>query len=211
MRALPSIVTLPTVVCVAMLAPFWWSDGRAAALSLATGYVAAALFAATLLVTPMWRLRRRREAPTHLPLRRSLGVHTGLTAIVHMLVSFPVHLQGDVVRYFFASDGLPLVTTFGLSNWVGLVAIAALIALLVTSTDGSLRRLGARRWKALHRLVWLAAALSFLHTLGYQDIRHASAALTIGLLVASGALAAVRLLGARLSRRVERIRVAPPP
>ena len=46
---------------------------------------------------------------------------------------------------------------------VGFAALLCLAPLAVTSTDGWVRRLGYRRWKLLHRLVYLAAALAVVH------------------------------------------------
>ena len=48
---------------------------------------------------------------------------------------------------------------------VGLAAWSILLALAVTSTNGWVRRLGYPRWKRLHRLVYLAAALGVVHFL----------------------------------------------
>jgi sulfoxide reductase heme-binding subunit YedZ len=38
-----------------------------------------------------------------------------------------------------------------------------LIPLAITSTSGMLKRLGARRWKRLHRLVYVTAVLGVVH------------------------------------------------
>ena len=38
-----------------------------------------------------------------------------------------------------------------------------LVPLVFTSTDGMIRRLGAKRWKQLHRLVYWASALAIAH------------------------------------------------
>jgi sulfoxide reductase heme-binding subunit YedZ len=46
---------------------------------------------------------------------------------------------------------------------VGFVAWLTLVPLAVTSTDRWVRRLGYRRWKALHRLVYGAAVLGVVH------------------------------------------------
>ena len=48
---------------------------------------------------------------------------------------------------------------------VGFAALLLLLPLAVTSTDGWVRRLGFARWKALHRLVYLAALLGVVHFL----------------------------------------------
>jgi sulfoxide reductase heme-binding subunit YedZ len=46
---------------------------------------------------------------------------------------------------------------------VGFAALVLLAPLAVTSTKGMVRRLGFPRWKRLHRLVYLAAALGVVH------------------------------------------------
>lgn len=48
---------------------------------------------------------------------------------------------------------------------VGFTAFVLLIPLAVTSTKGWIRRLGGARWNALHRLIYVAAALGILHYL----------------------------------------------
>ncbi len=45
---------------------------------------------------------------------------------------------------------------------VGFTAFVLLVPLALTSTKGAMRRLG-KRWKPLHRLVYLAALLAVVH------------------------------------------------
>ena len=45
----------------------------------------------------------------------------------------------------------------------GMGALVLLIPLAVTSTDAMIRRLGGRRWRALHRAVYLILPLAALH------------------------------------------------
>jgi methionine sulfoxide reductase heme-binding subunit len=45
----------------------------------------------------------------------------------------------------------------------GFAAFVLLIPLAVTSTSGMVRRLGFRRWKRLHRLIYAAAVLGVIH------------------------------------------------
>src|SRR2546429_6897750 len=47
---------------------------------------------------------------------------------------------------------------------IGLVALVLMAPLAATSTVGMIRRLGGRRWQALHRLAYPAAVVSVLHT-----------------------------------------------
>ena len=46
---------------------------------------------------------------------------------------------------------------------IGMLAFALLVPLALTSTDGSVRRLGYARWKRLHRLVYAAAGCGVVH------------------------------------------------
>ena len=195
MRAIPSVITIASLIGTGLLLPVWWRDGRYAALSIATGYVAAALLLMTLLVTPVYALVRHRSSPFHLPLRRSLGVHAAVIAGLHTIVSFPVHLGGDVRAFFFEPNGGLLLSRFGLSNWLGLCALGVLALLTATSTDGAIRRLGPPTWKRVHRLVYVVAALTVVHAIAYQSIRNATALLVIAFILATCALVGVRVLG----------------
>ncbi len=67
------------------------------------------------------------------------------TAAVHTLSA----IGADLVRPFFA---------------IGLAAFVLMTPLAATSTVGMIRRLGGRRWQALHRLAYPAAVASVLHT-----------------------------------------------
>lgn len=46
---------------------------------------------------------------------------------------------------------------------IGMTALALMIPLAVTSTKGWIRRMGNRRWTALHRLVYASALLGLVH------------------------------------------------
>jgi methionine sulfoxide reductase heme-binding subunit len=46
---------------------------------------------------------------------------------------------------------------------LGMLAFVLLIPLAITSTDGMIRRLGGRRWRALHRLVYPIGVLGVAH------------------------------------------------
>src|SRR5258705_509960 len=47
--------------------------------------------------------------------------------------------------------------------WYGTGALLILIPLALTSTDGMLSRLGAKRWKLLHRSAYVAIVLGMIH------------------------------------------------
>ncbi len=89
-------------------------------------------------------------------LRRVLGV----TAFAYALLHFLFYVGVDK---FFDWPTISRDLTRRPFLMVGFAALLCLAPLAVTSTDGWLRRLGYRRWKLLHRLVYLAAALAVVH------------------------------------------------
>ena len=106
----------------------------------------------TLLMTP---LRGMLHRPWPLQLRRMLGLYSFFYACLHLLT----YLWFD--QFFdwqeIANDILkrPFITA-GITAWLLLLPLA------VTSTNGMMRRLG-RRWKRLHRSIYLIAILGVLH------------------------------------------------
>ena len=85
---------------------------------------------------------------------------------------------------------------------VGAAAFLLLTPLAGTSTDAAVRRLGFRRWKALHRLAYAAAALGVVHFL-LRVKKDVTEPLAYGLVLATAlALRAV-------NRLLQRRRVAP--
>ncbi len=76
---------------------------------------------------------------------------------------------------------------------IGAVALAGLVVLGLTSTDGAVRRLGAARWQALHRLSYPAAALAVLHFFLQTRLDPSEAFVVTGLLA--------WLLALRVARR----------
>ena len=138
-------------------------------LTVATGYVATVLLALTLLIGPANLLLRRRT-PVSSYLARDVGIWAAMASVVHVIVGLhPERVRSDVlsfVDYFFA-DGRPLTNAFGWGNWTGLAATVIVIALLATSTDGSLRELKARRWKDIQRLNYALFVLVIAHAVFY--------------------------------------------
>lgn len=106
----------------------------------------------TLLMSP---LRGLLHQPWPLRLRRMLGLYSFFYACLHLLT----YLWFD--QFFdwreIANDIIerPFITA-GISAWILLVPLA------LTSTNAMMRRLG-RRWKQLHRSIYLIAILGVLH------------------------------------------------
>ena len=146
------------------------SDDAVFKASMATAYVALALFAVTLAFGPVAALRGRRY-PVSTDVRRDFGIWSGILALVHVVIGLQVHMRGKMWEYFaHESRGwvLPRFDPFGLANYTGLVATAIFAALLVTSNDLSLRRLGVGRWQRIHRLTNWALGLTAIHGIAYQ-------------------------------------------
>jgi len=88
-------------------------------------------------------------------LRRMIGLFASFYALVHLLV-WTKDYAFD--WRFLASEMLAHAYLA-----VGLAGAILLVPLAATSTDGSVRRLGARVWRRLHWLIYPAAGFAYLH------------------------------------------------
>lgn len=118
-----------------------------------TGWWALAFLMATLSVTP---LRRLAGLPWLLRLRRMLGLYAFFYASLHFVTYLWLDQFFDLSEILKDIAKRPFIT-------VGFTAFVLLIPLALTSTNAMVRRLGARRWQALHRLVYLIATLGVVH------------------------------------------------
>ena len=120
-----------------------------------TGLWTLRFLALSLLVTPLRRLTGWPEIARQ---RRTLGLVTFAYACVHLLSYVGLDQAfdwGDITH-----DVLKHRYTFvGMTTWLILLPLA------LTSTKASIRRLGGRRWNALHRLVYIAAITGTIHYL----------------------------------------------
>ena len=118
-----------------------------------SGDWAAWLLMATLAVTPIRLLfRRNRVAQYLMRRRRDLGVASFAYAAGHAIV-YLWRKADPAIIWDEAS------TPYLLAGWV---TFALFVPLAITSNDASMRAL-KRGWKRLHRLVYPAAVLVFLH------------------------------------------------
>lgn len=125
-----------------------------------TGFTAFTFLLLALSVTPLQKLLRLNAL---IQVRRMLGLYAFFYACLHFTTYW-------VDQTVFSGEGLslaliaedvakrPYIT-------VGFTAFLLLIPLALTSTNAMLKRLGAARWKALHRLVYFAAGGASLHYL----------------------------------------------
>lgn len=107
---------------------------------------------ASLAVTP---LRRSLRWNALVSVRRMVGVTAFAAAFLHLL------LYAGQEAWDLSKVAGEIVLRVYLT--IGFVALLGLAALAATSTDAMVRRLGGRRWQALHRLVYPIAVLALLH------------------------------------------------
>jgi sulfoxide reductase heme-binding subunit YedZ len=84
----------------------------------------------------------------------------GLFAFFYVALHFTTYVALD--QTFDFSDILQDVVKRKFIT-VGFLAFLLLIPLAITSTDRAVKRLGFRRWKRIHRLVYAAAVLGVIH------------------------------------------------
>lgn len=157
-----AIITSRLVLWLTLALPAIWIVGRGTFAPAAYGYGhaigdsgdwAAWLLMVTLAVTPIRLLFRKQQwAIWLMRRRRDLGVASFLYAAFHTLVYLWNKGSVALVLEEFARPYM----------WTGWLALALFIPLAVTSNDVSLRAM-KRSWKRLHRLVYPAAALVFVH------------------------------------------------
>ncbi len=120
-------------------------------LMLRSGTIGLVLLLAALACTPLSLLGWRGASQ----LRRPIGLYAFAYMLAHLFVY--ALAENELDPFLIARD---LGERWSMS--VGLAALLLLVPLAATSTRGWQRRLGAR-WKALHRLIYLAAPLAALH------------------------------------------------
>lgn len=121
-------------------------------LALQTGTWAMRLLIASLAITP---LRFILGIPYLWQLRRMVGLFALFYVLLHFLVFLALLLQWQWQELGREISERPYIT-------VGFVALLLLIPLGLTSTNAAQRKLG-RRWKQLHRLVYVISILAVLH------------------------------------------------
>jgi sulfoxide reductase heme-binding subunit YedZ len=149
------------LVFTACLLPLAWLLGRLAlgelganpfeAITRFLGDWTLRLFLVTLAITPVNRL-----LPGLARHRRMLGLFTFAYAVLHVLSYIVLdktfefgEIAADIMKRTYIT--------------IGMVVLAMLIPLAVTSNDKMVKRLGGKAWKRLHMLVWPASFLACLH------------------------------------------------
>jgi sulfoxide reductase heme-binding subunit YedZ len=107
----------------------------------------------TLSVTPARKLFRQ---PWLIRFRRMLGLFAFFYGTLHLMTYVWLDKFFDVQAMLHDIAKRRFITA-------GVTAWAAMLPLAFTSTAGWIRRLGGKRWQALHRLIYLSAAAGVIH------------------------------------------------
>jgi len=150
---LAALVPLGRLAAGASFFPDWLGANPAEFITRSTGDWTLRFLLLTLAVTPL-----RKLVGWHwlLRFRRMLGLYAFFYGVVHLSSYVAFDHVFDVMEILPDIVKRPFIT-------VGFTALVLLIPLAITSTDNMVRRLGAKRWLALHRLVYAIAPLGVLH------------------------------------------------
>ena len=107
----------------------------------------------TLAVTP---LRRLTNWVWLVKLRRMQGLYVFFYSSLHFTTFLWFDHAFDITEMWKDVLKRPFIT-------VGFIAFVLLIPLAATSTNAIIKKLGAKNWQRLHRLVYLIASLGILH------------------------------------------------
>jgi sulfoxide reductase heme-binding subunit YedZ len=158
------IRNLKIVVFLVCLAPAVWlichlftnnlGPDPTAKVTFFTGKATLRLLVISLAITPVRRLSTR--LTWLIKFRKMLGLFAFFYGCLHLLTYvglyayFDLHTMLDDIskRRFILS---------------GLLAWSLLVPLALTSTNWSIRKLGGKRWQALHRIVYVAAIAGVVH------------------------------------------------
>ncbi|MDO8607986.1 MAG: protein-methionine-sulfoxide reductase heme-binding subunit MsrQ [Phaeospirillum sp.] len=156
-------IWLKPLVFALCLVPLVWLAGRAAIDGLGANPIEA-------LVRFLgdWALRFLLIALAVTPLRRITGWSWlgGLRRMLGLFAFFYVvlHLSSYIgLDQFFDWPAIGREIVKRRYITIGMAAVLLLLPLALTSTDSMVRRLGGRRWRKLHRLVYLIAPLGVAH------------------------------------------------
>lgn len=137
----------------AVLYPDWLGANPAEYITRSTGDWTLRFLLLTLAVTP---LRKLTGWHTLARFRRMLGLYAFFYGMLHLSSYLTFDHAFDLAEIVKDIVKRPFIT-------VGFTTLVLMLPLAFTSTNKMVRRLGAKRWTALHRLVYLIAPLGVLH------------------------------------------------
>ena len=124
------------------------------------GFTACVLLATVLTFTPLRVLWPKWGIAQALNRHRRL---VGVASFAYALLHLTAHLVYETGLDWSQLGHVFEVATTKPFQLVGLIAFTILLILTVTSPHAAIKALGGKRWKFLHRLAYIAAALSAYH------------------------------------------------
>ena len=122
-------------------------------IQLATGRWTLRFLVFTLCITPF---RKLLNLPDLIRFRRMLGLFAFSYLCIHFLTYLILDQSLDPTAIWKDIAKRPFIT-------VGFLGFLLLLPLAITSTAGWIRRLGGKRWQALHRAIYFAAVCGVIH------------------------------------------------
>jgi sulfoxide reductase heme-binding subunit YedZ len=148
-----ALVPLARLATGALFFPDWLGANPAEFITRSLGDWALRFLLITLAVTPLRKLSGWHWLANF---RRMFGLFAFFYVVVHVSSYVAFDHVFDVVAILKDIVKRPFIT-------VGFIALVLLTPLAITSTNRMVQRLGAKRWLALHRLVYVIAPLGVLH------------------------------------------------
>ncbi|MFN8581226.1 MAG: protein-methionine-sulfoxide reductase heme-binding subunit MsrQ [Gemmatimonadaceae bacterium] len=118
-----------------------------------TGKWALRFLILSLAVTPFIRVSKQGWLIRY---RRTWGLFAFFYACVHLTIYFVLDVELSWADFVADIIKRKYIT-------IGMTALALMVPLAVTSTKASIKRLGNRRWNAIHRLVFATVVLGNIH------------------------------------------------
>ena len=159
-----TLITLKTLTWIACLSPFVLlvyqgitnslGPDPTSKITLTTGYNTLLLLILSLAITPLRLLSPR--ISWLIKFRRLLGLFAFFYGSLHLATYIALYMNFDL--NVFKTD-----ITKRRFIIIGFVAYTLLVPLAATSTTWAIRKLGGKRWKRLHKLVYAAAICGIIH------------------------------------------------
>ena len=180
-----ALIPLARLLAGVLVFPEWLGANPAEFITRSTGDWALRILLLTLAITP---LRKLSGWAWLLQFRRMLGLFSFFYATIHFASYIAFDHVFDLEAILKDIVKRPFIT-------VGFACLVLMLPLALTSANAMIRWLGARRWVALHRLIYLIGPLAVLHFwwMVKRDITEP----------AIYAIVLALLLGYRLKKRLE--------
>jgi sulfoxide reductase heme-binding subunit YedZ len=174
------------------------------AVSISSAYLCLALLCAGLAIGPLHAIRTGRPYLNNY-LRRDIGIWAALTGLLHFYAGNVVAMSAVYIEAFvdIVGPGPSGAMRRELFSWVtiaGTVVAVLLLLLLALSSDRSLRFVGTRWWKRLHRTSYVAFVLTAAHGLAFQVLESRMPALIVLVAAAGAGVIALQFAGIRAVR-----------